>query len=252
MDDQAETAYPPPSGELTEKQREALTLVGQGLSSKEIALLLGVSPFAIDKRLSTACRILGTSNRRHAARKLASSEIDRPEARLYSREQDCSDELLSRGDSDPGDMATSAGQVGNMAMAGLHDLPKDQPSDAWPNYETFVGAEFAGQKKCGNSESSTYDGLRYQSPHVASQPPGLHSDWAPVETETVLLEDAVNHRHAPWDLTYPDRQAGGLFNAFGETTRRMTIVAALTLAMLAAALIGVSLLQTLSSLLGAV
>lgn len=40
-------------GELTEKQREALGLAANGLTSKEIARELGISPHSVDKRIDT-------------------------------------------------------------------------------------------------------------------------------------------------------------------------------------------------------
>ena len=56
---------------LTEKEREALDFVLQRLSSKEIALTLGVSPKAIDKRLDSARIKLSVSTRHAAANRYA-------------------------------------------------------------------------------------------------------------------------------------------------------------------------------------
>lgn len=60
--------------ELTVSQRTCLRLVGEGLSSKEIALATGLSPRTVDQYVNRAAMILGASNRREAARKLA--ELD--------------------------------------------------------------------------------------------------------------------------------------------------------------------------------
>jgi len=59
---------------LTDKQRECLRLVYAHMSSKEIAPLLGVEPGTVDQYIKAAMRILGTSDRRAAARMLAEHE----------------------------------------------------------------------------------------------------------------------------------------------------------------------------------
>jgi DNA-binding CsgD family transcriptional regulator len=53
--------------QLTPTQKEALRLVAEGRTSKEIARLTGVSESAIDQRLDRARSILGARNRREAA-----------------------------------------------------------------------------------------------------------------------------------------------------------------------------------------
>ncbi|MFC0589696.1 response regulator transcription factor [Novosphingobium aquiterrae] len=57
---------------LTDKQREALELVLQHNSSKEIARLLNVSPKTVDQRLDGARAKLGVTSRSEAARLYAS------------------------------------------------------------------------------------------------------------------------------------------------------------------------------------
>lgn len=59
---------------LTDAQRECLRLVLTHHSSKEIAVLLKVSPSAVDKRLERAIQILGATSRFDAARRLAAAE----------------------------------------------------------------------------------------------------------------------------------------------------------------------------------
>lgn len=56
---------------LTKKQREALALVLDHHSSKEIAMRLGISPSAVDQRLDSARQILGVATRTEAARAYA-------------------------------------------------------------------------------------------------------------------------------------------------------------------------------------
>lgn len=62
------------SDQLTEPQKACLRYVLTHHSSKEIALLLGISPSAVDKRIERAVQILGASSRFDAARRLASAE----------------------------------------------------------------------------------------------------------------------------------------------------------------------------------
>jgi DNA-binding CsgD family transcriptional regulator len=59
---------------LSESQRTCLRLVGQGMSSKEIAIETGLSPATVDTYLKAAMAKLGASNRRDAARMLSSLE----------------------------------------------------------------------------------------------------------------------------------------------------------------------------------
>jgi DNA-binding CsgD family transcriptional regulator len=65
---------------LTPKERECLSLVGQGFQSKEIAELTGKAPKTIDKHIENACRKLGVPNRRQAARRLLSQNSLRNDA----------------------------------------------------------------------------------------------------------------------------------------------------------------------------
>jgi DNA-binding CsgD family transcriptional regulator len=53
--------------ELTAGQRLCLLLVAQHMSSKEIALRLGISPHTVDQRIRRALRILKVGRRRDAA-----------------------------------------------------------------------------------------------------------------------------------------------------------------------------------------
>ncbi len=60
--------------QLTEAQRTCLRLVLTHHNSKEIALIVGVSPSAIDKRIERAIQILGVGTRFEAARRLQEHE----------------------------------------------------------------------------------------------------------------------------------------------------------------------------------
>ncbi len=52
---------------LTDRQRQVLALITNGLSNKEIALRLGLSPKTIETHTSHAMMKLGVSNRTAAA-----------------------------------------------------------------------------------------------------------------------------------------------------------------------------------------
>ncbi len=66
--------------QLTARERDCLRLVARGMSSKEIALALGLSPLTVDGYLKEAVRTLGVSSRREAARVLAAHEDAPPQA----------------------------------------------------------------------------------------------------------------------------------------------------------------------------
>lgn len=68
---------------LTEPQREALRLVARGFESKEIARILGISPYAVDTRVTRAVRILGANGRKEAARQFAAFEETTYEPLVY-------------------------------------------------------------------------------------------------------------------------------------------------------------------------
>jgi DNA-binding CsgD family transcriptional regulator len=56
---------------LSEGQLDCLRLVDQHLSSKEIAVELGISPHTVDQRIRQSLQILGVSRRAQAARLVA-------------------------------------------------------------------------------------------------------------------------------------------------------------------------------------
>jgi DNA-binding CsgD family transcriptional regulator len=58
---------------LSEGQRDCLILVDQHMSSKEIAVRLGISPHTVDQRIRQALQILGVERRGEAARMIATS-----------------------------------------------------------------------------------------------------------------------------------------------------------------------------------
>ena len=54
---------PPP---LTDRQREMIGLVAKGMTSADIARLLGISADAVNQHLTLVCTKLGASNRSEA------------------------------------------------------------------------------------------------------------------------------------------------------------------------------------------
>lgn len=63
-----------PDPELTEGQKACLRLVDDHHTSKEIARLLGISPFTVDQRLDAARRKLQAVSRKDAAKLFAAME----------------------------------------------------------------------------------------------------------------------------------------------------------------------------------
>jgi DNA-binding CsgD family transcriptional regulator len=62
---------------LSDGQKACLRLVAQGMSSKEIAKALGLTPQTVDTYVKTSMARLGVTSRREAARILAASELSR-------------------------------------------------------------------------------------------------------------------------------------------------------------------------------
>lgn len=60
--------------QLSDRQKRCLELVSQGLTSKEIAPILDVTPGVVDNYIAAAIAKLGASGRREAARILAGLE----------------------------------------------------------------------------------------------------------------------------------------------------------------------------------
>lgn len=68
-------SLPDPNTTLSEGQKACLRLVAQGMSSKEIAKALDLTPQTVDTYVKASMARLGASNRREAARMLAESEL---------------------------------------------------------------------------------------------------------------------------------------------------------------------------------
>lgn len=72
---------------LSERQRECLSMVADGYSSKEIGRALNLAPSTVDNHLQSALARLGATSRMQAARMLrsdrATAEQDRPTVRPW-------------------------------------------------------------------------------------------------------------------------------------------------------------------------
>jgi DNA-binding CsgD family transcriptional regulator len=92
-----------PCDPLTEKQAEVLPLVRDGLTTKEIARRLNISPHTVDQRIDAARRKLGASTRAEAARVYA-SQFQIPQKTIYEPipltrdDRDAASPPLPRGD----------------------------------------------------------------------------------------------------------------------------------------------------------
>lgn len=72
-----------PVERLTHKQRACLRYVASGMTSKEIAPLLGIEPGSVDQYIKGAMRILAVGDRRRAARLLVAHEEDGGQRLVY-------------------------------------------------------------------------------------------------------------------------------------------------------------------------
>lgn len=100
-----------PVSRLTPGQLDCLRLVDQHLSSKEIAVELGISPHTVDQRIRLSLQTLGVERRSQAAR-LVSQELG-----PYQRLIDQSPHI--EGDSNPGQSVAAVGfQIRHADRAG--------------------------------------------------------------------------------------------------------------------------------------
>jgi DNA-binding NarL/FixJ family response regulator len=60
-------AAPPPPGELTDREQEVLTLVGQGMANKQIARVLGIREGTVKAHLTSVFQRIGVRDRTSAA-----------------------------------------------------------------------------------------------------------------------------------------------------------------------------------------
>jgi DNA-binding CsgD family transcriptional regulator len=77
---------------LSDRERECLSLVAEGMTSKEISAILGTSPGVVDNHIQAAIRAMGAASRREAARIYVKSQVQQ----LHVQPQS----LVNRGRSD--------------------------------------------------------------------------------------------------------------------------------------------------------
>lgn len=80
-----DTAHKAPSSsaDLSDRQRQCLSLAARGLSSAGIGDQLGLSPRTVDEHLMTACAVLGVRTRIQAVARLAREARRKDEPRSF-------------------------------------------------------------------------------------------------------------------------------------------------------------------------
>ena len=118
---------------LSEGQRQCLLLVDEHLSSKQIALRLGISSHTVDQRVRQALQILGVEKRGEAARIVATalrSSHEPPYQRLIPQPPYI-DAAPAPGHQDGavGHQIRQTGRAGESSLSGLDTEPR--PADRW-------------------------------------------------------------------------------------------------------------------------
>jgi DNA-binding CsgD family transcriptional regulator len=117
---------------LTKGQLDCLRLVDQHLSSKEIAVELGISPHTVDQRIRQALQTLGVERRSQAARLVA--QCSGPYQRLIHQ----SPHIPGNAQSGHPEAAVShqirhADRAGGVGGAGF--LTEQRPASFWPSLQ---------------------------------------------------------------------------------------------------------------------
>jgi DNA-binding CsgD family transcriptional regulator len=118
---------------LSDGQRLCLALVDQHLSSKEIALKLGISPHTVDQRVRQALQILGVEKRGEAARLVAAAMRDGRDP-AYQRLIHQSSHIDAAAAADHQDGAVShqirhADRAGGSSLVGIET--EQRPEGSW-------------------------------------------------------------------------------------------------------------------------
>ena len=113
---------------LTPGQLDCLRLVNQHMSSKEIAIELGISPHTVDQRIRLALQILGVERRSHAVR-MVTGNLGTYQ-RLIDQSPDIEDDP-DRGQSDGavGFQIRHAGRAGKARGSGF--TTEQRPGSTW-------------------------------------------------------------------------------------------------------------------------
>ena len=118
---------------LSAGQRQCLALVDEHLSSKEIALRLGISPHTVDQRIRQALQILGVEKRGEAARMVAKvrRSSDDPAYQRLIHQPPYIDAIPAPGHQDGavGQQIRQTGRAGESSLAGIET--EQRPSKRW-------------------------------------------------------------------------------------------------------------------------
>ena len=118
---------------LSEGQRQCLVLVDQHLSSKEIALRLGISPHTVDQRVRQSLQILGVERRGEAARMVAAAmrASDDPTYQRLIHQPPYIDDAPRPGHQDGavGQQIRQADRAGETSLVGIDTEPS--PANRW-------------------------------------------------------------------------------------------------------------------------
>lgn len=108
--------------QLSDRQRRCLTLVSQGLTSKEIAPILDVTPGVVDNYIAAAMVKLGASGRREAARIMAEQAEDMVQP-LHLQPQTIAPVPLTADEIHQADQTQNAGFAPKGVLHHLFSLP---------------------------------------------------------------------------------------------------------------------------------
>lgn len=117
---------------LTQGQLDCLRLVDQHLSSKEIAVELGISPHTVDQRVRQALQTLGVERRSQAARLVA--QYSGPYQRLIHQSPHIPADPQSRHpEAAVSHQIRHADRAGGVGGAGF--LTEQRPTSFWPSLQ---------------------------------------------------------------------------------------------------------------------
>jgi DNA-binding CsgD family transcriptional regulator len=118
---------------LSDGQRQCLALVDQHLSSKEIALKLGISPHTVDQRVRQSLHILQVEKRGEAARLVAAVMRDGHDPayqRLIHQPPYIDDAAPpAHQDGAASDQIRQAGRAGELSLVGIET--EQRPANRW-------------------------------------------------------------------------------------------------------------------------
>ncbi|MCA0978367.1 helix-turn-helix transcriptional regulator [Qipengyuania flava] len=118
MEDNASQNLAPPDFTLTRRQMDCMKLVRNGLTSKQIARELGISPRTVDQHIAAAIDILQVNNRMAAVTRLQELGLDHPGEKQGGGLARPSAEAEAEADKKHGNLANSIG-VGIVSQSAI-------------------------------------------------------------------------------------------------------------------------------------